>query len=300
MKKFDGVSFDWLRTRDYFQMAGRAGRQGIDTAGTVVSRIDPRYDDPAEAVRLIKGRMEPVMSRFNLSYSGLLSLYRRLGEHVGEAYERSFANHQRGRRKGGRGSRIPREARMIEERLAVLRRTGYLDERGLTAKGRFAELLNGYEVQATELHSAGVLHLADEVQVAVLMVAVVFEERKGDASAHVDPAVLTEIKPLAERRIRDFRRVEAEEGLAELTKEPDFRMAAPTCAWVQGEPFDRLRELTSVSDGDLVRNFRMAIQLIRQVRSQLTVEPEVARKLTRAIDLLNRDEVDARRQMTLG
>ncbi|MHC4377824.1 MAG: DEAD/DEAH box helicase, partial [Planctomycetota bacterium] len=31
LKKFDGVSFDYLRTRDYMQMAGRAGRQGIDS-----------------------------------------------------------------------------------------------------------------------------------------------------------------------------------------------------------------------------------------------------------------------------
>ena len=33
LRKFNGVDFDWLRTRDYMQMAGRAGRQGIDTEG---------------------------------------------------------------------------------------------------------------------------------------------------------------------------------------------------------------------------------------------------------------------------
>jgi superfamily II RNA helicase len=30
LRKFDGVDFDYMKTRDYLQMAGRAGRQGID------------------------------------------------------------------------------------------------------------------------------------------------------------------------------------------------------------------------------------------------------------------------------
>jgi superfamily II RNA helicase len=300
LKKFDGMSFDWLRTRDYYQMAGRAGRQGIDAEGTVVSRLDPRFDDPAAALRLIRGRVEPVSSRFNLSYSGLLSLYRRLGEHVGEAYARSFARFQRESRRGGREKRQAREERTIEQRLSVLRRNGYIDGTGLTAKGRFAEFLNGYEVQSTELYSAGILQRADEVQIAILFVAVVFEERKGDSSAHVAPGVLGGLKALAEQRVREFRKTEFEAGLSEMTKEPDFRMAAPTMEWARGEPFARVREVTNISDGDLVRNFRMAIQLLRHIRSQLSDEPDLSRRLSRAVDLLNRDEVDARRQLELG
>ncbi|MCU0727851.1 MAG: DEAD/DEAH box helicase [Planctomycetes bacterium] len=300
LKKFDGIAFDWLRTRDYYQMAGRAGRQGIDEEGYVVSRLDPRYDDPAGAMRIVRGRVEPVSSRFNLSYSGLLSLYRRLGEHVGEAYARSFARFQRERRRGGRERRQAREERTIEQRLSVLRRSGYIDGTGLTEKGRFAEFLNGYEVQSTELYAAGLLDHADEVQLAILFVAMVFEERKGDASALPPRGVLGELKTRAERTVREFRKVEAEAGLSELTKEPDFRMAAPTYEWANGEPFSRIREVTSITDGDLVRNFRMAIQLLRQIRSQLPGEPDLTRRLGRALDLLNRDEVDARRQLELG
>jgi superfamily II RNA helicase len=305
LKKYNGVAFDWLKTRDYYQMAGRAGRQGIDKIGHVVSRLDLRFDDPKEATRLIRGKVEPVNSRFNLSYSGVLSLYDRLGEGLITAYERSFAKFQRERQgpkkgKKGRGPKLAREEQGIRRRLAVLRATGYIDEDGLTVKGRFASILNGYEVQAAELFSYGVYHLADEVQLAMLMVAIVFEERKGDASAHLPPAVLAEIKSLAERRIREFRHVEFEAGLVELLKEPDFRMAGPTHAWARGASLEEIRRLTSISDGDLVRNFRMALQLMRQIKTQVKGDRDLPEKFGAAIAMLDRDEVDARRQLELG
>jgi len=304
LKKFDGVAMNWLRTRDYYQMAGRAGRQGIDDVGHVVSRIELKWDNPADAQRLIEDKVEPVRSRFNLSYSGLLSLYQRLGEeHLAVAYERSFARFQRehGRNRKGKASKhAPREAKSIEQRLEVLKRTGYIDETGLTEKGRFAEFLNGYEVQAAELRSYGVFHLSSEIQLAILMVAVVFEERKGDASAHLDPGILQEIKRLSEWKIREFRRVEFECGLRELAKEPDFRMAGPTHLWASGGSLAEVRETTTISDGDLVRNFRMAIQLMRQVRAQLKGEEELKQRFQTAIERMDRDEVDARKQLELG
>ncbi len=307
LKKYNGVAFDWLRTRDYYQMAGRAGRQGIDTTGHVVSRLDLRFDEPSEATRLITGKVEPVRSRFNLSYSGILSLYDRMGEELITAYERSFAKFQRQRAKGGgkKGKgrhkvRMPREEQLIRRRLAVLRTTGYIDEDGLTEKGRFASILNGYEVQAAELFGYGIYHLANEAQLAMLMVAIVFEQRKGDFSSHLPPRTLAEIKSLSEKRIRDFRHVEFEAGMVDLLKEPDFRMAAPTHAWAKGASFEELRELTSISDGDLVRNFRMALQLMRQIRSQVRGDRDLPEKFGAAIRMLDRDEVDAKKQLELG
>ena len=68
----------------------------------------------------------------------------------------------------------------------------------------------------------------------------------------------------------------------------------------QGEPLERVRELTTVSDGDLVRNFRMAIQLMRQVRNQVRDDGDLAGRFDAAIRMLDRDEVDARRQLELG
>jgi len=59
-------------------------------------------------------------------------------------------------------------------------------------------------------------------------------------------------------------------------------------------------ELTSISDGDLVRNFRMALQLMRQVKAQVRGDRDLPEKFGAAIAMLDRNEVDARRQLELG
>jgi antiviral helicase SKI2 len=95
LRKFDGISFDWLRTRDYQQMAGRAGRQGIDDKGYVYCLLGERDLREAPIRRLVDGKPEPVVSRFRLSYSTLLQLVSELGrERVPEAWEKSFNQFQ--------------------------------------------------------------------------------------------------------------------------------------------------------------------------------------------------------------
>lgn len=39
IKKFDGKERRFLQTAEYIQMAGRAGRRGKDTVGTVIIKI---------------------------------------------------------------------------------------------------------------------------------------------------------------------------------------------------------------------------------------------------------------------
>src|SRR3989441_2203347 len=59
--------FRALTHNELTQMAGRAGRRGIDPEGTCVIALDAR-DDVEDLVRVVDGSPEPIESRFKLGY----------------------------------------------------------------------------------------------------------------------------------------------------------------------------------------------------------------------------------------
>ena len=61
-----------------------------------------------------------------------------------------------------------------------------------------------------------------------------------------------------------------------------------------------LVEVSGVGPGDICRTFRMALQLVRQVRQAVDPEWDLHHRLGEVRRLVNRDEIDARRQLELG
>ena len=94
LEKYDGIGFRHLKAREYHQMAGRAGRRGIDTIGYVYAQIVPAYADPKEIRGVVADKIEPIESQFNLSYSSILNLYQKYGDDIYDVYTMSLSNHQ--------------------------------------------------------------------------------------------------------------------------------------------------------------------------------------------------------------
>jgi ATP-dependent RNA helicase HelY len=74
MSKYDGVSRRPLIPNEFQQMAGRAGRRGIDAQGHVVIPYSP-WVTFHEALNIATGPLRPVESAFTMRYNTVLNLW---------------------------------------------------------------------------------------------------------------------------------------------------------------------------------------------------------------------------------
>jgi ATP-dependent RNA helicase HelY len=95
LRKRTDVGFRTLTVGELTQMAGRAGRRGIDPKGMCLVAVDNR-DSLDDALRLIKGKPEPIESRFRIGYSSAAMLVQSLPDPqaIRTTIERSFGQFQ--------------------------------------------------------------------------------------------------------------------------------------------------------------------------------------------------------------
>ena len=420
LEKYDGIGFRYLKAREYHQMAGRAGRRGIDTIGYVYSQIVPAYADEREIKSVVTDKVEPIESQFNLSYSSILNLYDKYGDDIYDVYTMSLSNHQNRvrvaklneqienktetlktlqrpecihdgidgteqiqkhyRDKRNRENRIRRlhvdikqvksetrkkkrqkervkrlnaiqkkiiliqreaeqslcegcehirtcttryntikqaETRIqklkkrttliendpreqIAARLKVLEELGYIEEQSLLPRGTTASHIYGYEIQLTQLLFSGFFEKLTEDEINCLMIAIVSEPRKDGYYKRLKDEHLLEIFYDVSSEISDIQYLETKHKVTEVTPMLELRLCTAMLAWSQGCEFDQLEKYARLDAGDFVRTFRLVIDQLRQIRRAMTGHTTLVDKLNRCIEKINRDVVDAERQLRIG
>ena len=95
LRKYDERGLRLLRTDEYTQMAGRAGRRGKDTEGLVIYLDDREPVSVNELHQIMKGSCRPVMSRMDFGYDFLLKTLNAGNTHWLTLMEQSYWFQQR-------------------------------------------------------------------------------------------------------------------------------------------------------------------------------------------------------------
>lgn len=293
LRKFYGRYVRNLKTRDFYQMAGRAGRRGMDKEGFVYCRINPHRINFEEVKRIIYGQPEEVKSQLNSSYATILNLYEKHKDDLFKIYPLSLHYFQ------SRKHEQKEALRLIEAKLKLLKELGYIGNGYLTKKGQFAKTVYGYELILSELYAAGVLEQLDEFGLGILAVAIVFEPRKNQHLPSISKTS-RRIKGTSEDVYAKIKHQEQKYRIYPLSKHAFFHLSSSIEAWLRRTNFSKILQFTDTDEGEVVRYFRMAVQILREINAAKVSSPILKEKIKETIRVINRDIVDAERQLREG
>jgi len=291
LRKFYGRYVRNLKTRDFYQMAGRAGRRGIDTEGFVYSRINLQKIRIDEAKRIIFGPPEEVRSQLNNSYATILNLYEKYKDELFKVYSSSLHYFQ------SRKNDQKEALMLIEAKLKLLKDWGYIEGKNLAQKGQFAKTAYGYELILSELYGQQILEQLDEFELGVVAAAVVFEPRKNQRIPSGLSKSTRRIKKTCEEIYDKIKNKERRFRIYPFSKIPYFHLSTAMEAWLRGTTFDKILRLSDTDEGEVVRYFRMGVQVLREISDSKAASYILKDKIKETIRVINRDVVDAEKQL---
>nr|XP_057902424.1 helicase SKI2W [Doryrhamphus excisus] len=138
IRKHDGTGFRNLLPGEYIQMAGRAGRRGLDATGTVIILCKAGVHEMSDLHVMMLGKPTTLHSQFRLTYTMILNLLRVEALHVTDMMRRSF-------------SESHRDTQAQEERITQLKKA-LATLPSLANEGQLSDLLPYYHT-VTELRT---------------------------------------------------------------------------------------------------------------------------------------------------
>lgn len=258
LRKFDGISFRQINSKEFFQIAGRAGRRGLDTEGFVYVMVTRRDFDANKVKTLIEADTTPITSQFRLSINTVLNLIKKHNEQeIHEILCKSFDSFQRFGAKFGKVKNFKSHS-AFDNYYSKLHNLGYLKEGKLTQKGEFSSKIYSDEILIGEMFGTDFYKDLNLYQIMLLFACICLEGRdkmqfhKKFRSKDVDD-LYGKVRSVPYLRTDDRLKYALE--VTSLIK-PCY----------EGQTIFEMMYNTSMVEGDLVRFLRQIIDKMGQVR----------------------------------
>ena len=147
-----------------------------------------------------------------------------------------------------------------------------------------------------ELFKQNYLDNLNEEDLFILTTALVYEPRKGEKRAKLNKRIKT-LKRDLNKFIRNINKIERSFKVRPLSKRFFFHLGEASRMWFQGTSFSNMHKFCSIDEGEIVRYFRMSIQVLREIHSSGTISDSLKQKVANCLRKVNRDVVDAEKQL---
>ncbi|MBU0628083.1 MAG: DEAD/DEAH box helicase [Nanoarchaeota archaeon] len=247
LRKFDGANFRFLNSKEFFQIAGRAGRRGIDKEGFVYSMIDRRDFDYPLLKSMTSADTEPIKSQFRLSVNTVLNLVKmHTAEEIDVILNMSFYTYQ--------------QKTYIEIRNSFRNICGKLvkkeyitKDNKLTPKGEFSSKIYSDEIIIGDIFGTDFYRGLNEYQIMLIIACLCYEAReKTEFYKNYQSKFLSDLKRKmpqgADKRFHNMDKLTA--------------LIHP-CYY--GKTIFEMMKNVNLLEGDLIRFFRQMIDKFAQI-----------------------------------
>ncbi|MFO7711100.1 MAG: DEAD/DEAH box helicase [Candidatus Woesearchaeota archaeon] len=279
VQKYDGISFRYLNTKEYFQMAGRAGRRGIDKEGKAIVLVNRGMDDINKIIKLTTKDVEPIQSQFKLSINTVLNLINNYDEEEIETILKSNFDYFQ-RKQGNKQVRIMAS---WKNKLKLLNRMGYVKDNELTWKGWFARFIYANEILVSEVFATDIYQQLSQKELVLTVAAIAYEPKRGNRFYQT-----RKTQDLANKLIK---KLFTNKYLAKQINPRQVKNLAPIINdWMDGCEFADLLTLSNLEEGDYIRIFRQVIDYMRQIKKG-TKDEELIDRINYSLDKIDRDVI---------
>ncbi|URE37996.1 DSHCT (NUC185) domain [Musa troglodytarum] len=327
LRKFDGKDFRRLLPGEYIQMAGRAGRRGLDKIGTVIvmcrdeipeesdlkqqllekKRDGNKYPPALDAVKDLKLRDMDLVQRYH-SYNKLLQNMAenkchgciKFNEHIMLIKEQNRHKEEVNALKYQMSDDALQQMPDFQGRIDVLKEIYCIDsDLVVQLKGRVAcEMNSGEELICTEWLFENQLDDLEPEEAVAIMSSLVFQQNN-TSEPSLTPKLAHAKRRLYDTAIR-LGQLQSQFKLAidpvEYARENlKFGLVEVVYEWAKGTPFADICELTDVPEGLIVRTIVRLDETCREFKNAASIMGNTAlyKKMEAASDAIKRDIVFA-------